>query len=174
MTADHEKCYPVLLRYAQLYAAEYHEKWIPAPEHIEQTVRLFKSPIPGFDGYTPEDLTARLEVFFKDKADWLVSCKHNYSVFTKHIHRWIPKRAIAAPKPAAAVLMAESICPDCHELIKPGDICQVCYPLCAKCNQRHALEDDCEEFAARMKRTMAMLSNSSRRGGEPKRLNELI
>ena len=168
-----EKVERVMLHYARLFRSEYHEKWIPAPEHIEQTVRLFKSPMPGFEGYSPEDLVARLETFFKIKEDWVVSCKHNYSVFTKHIHRWLPK-PVTGPKPAPAVAKVESFCPDCHEPIKPGDICRVCYPHCAKCDQYHAPEDDCEEFAARMKRTMEMLSNSSHRAGKTKQIGDFL
>lgn len=174
MSPELEKIEPVMVHYGKLFRAEYGERWMPRDEHIRDTLELFKSPMPGFEGYTPEELIARLVVFFAVKEPWLVSCKHNYAVFLKHIHRWIPKRVIADPKSSAVTSKSDSVCPDCQEPIKPGEVCHVCYPLCDKCNQYHAIEDDCEAFAARMKRTMAMLSNSSKRGGASKQLSELL
>jgi hypothetical protein len=172
MTSELESIYPILVKYAHLYAKVYGEKWMPTSEHIGQTLTLLKSPVPGFDAYTPNDMTARLEVFFNTKEDWLVSCKHNYSVFIRHFHRWIPKKAMVIHR--VSFDTTEPVCQDCGNPVERGGICLKCYPICQKCGKQHAVEDNCAEFAERMNRIQSMLSNSSQRSGKTKELRELL
>jgi hypothetical protein len=173
MNPELEKCHPVMLRYAQLYAAEYREKWLPTSEHITSTVELFKSPMPGFEPYTPEDLIARLEEFFKVKEPWLVNCKHNYAVFIKHIHRWIP-RPLVRPIPLAPVVTSSTGCYQHGIALGPGELCPKCFPPCTKCGEQHAAEDDCAEYAERMKHIKTMFSDSPQRSGKTKQLGDLL
>jgi hypothetical protein len=153
LTPELHKLQTVMLRYAKLYTAEYREKWIPAPEHIEEGLQLFKCPMPGFEGYTTDDINARLVVFFRCREPWLTSCKHNFSVFIKHIHRWIPmpSRQSRVETTGPVVSGKRETCPDHPDAELVDGICPICFPICREpnCRQRHSPSETCEEFKQR-------------------------
>jgi hypothetical protein len=168
MSPELEKLQTVMFRYAELYAVEYHEKWIPSPEHIQDGLQLFKCPMPGFEGYTTDDINARLGIFFKCKELWLVSCKHNFSVFIKHVHRWIPPagRQSSVETSGRTSQAARETCPDHPSQRVVNGICPVCFPMCTKCGQRHATTETCEDFKKRDDWVRRTFGGSETRTGE--------
>jgi hypothetical protein len=163
----------ILVAYHLLFKARYHEHWKPSDEHVGDTVNLFRSIVPGIPGYTKEDLLVRLDAFFKCKEDWVVSTKHNYSVFVKHIHRWIhtggPQHPAANTSPRRD---APYKCPECsNELPTPGEICAKCFPHCSECGMQHSTSDTCKEFAERIEKMKNMFGGDKPRGGEIKTLS---
>jgi hypothetical protein len=170
MSPELEKVYPVLLKFAEHYAAEYGEKWVPSSEHIALALQLLKNPLPGFDAYAPEDLIGRIEVFFKCKEPWLISSRHNFSVFARLVHRWVGTR----PAFKHRVEKRRVVKCDCGEEFWQGQLCPKCFPKCDKCGQVHAKEIACEEAAKLDAIARRIVSGSSIRTGSAKRLGELL
>jgi len=171
MTPDLEKAQQILVKYAQLYAATYKQRWMPSNEQISETLQLLKSPLPGFQPYTTEDLIARLEVFFKAKDQWLVSCCHNLSVFVKHVHRFIPANAIVQSR--VSFRQRKVLC-DCGNELTSDEICAKCFPICSKCGERHTTQETCEELAERNATIRTILDHGDRRAGSAKQIGELL
>lgn len=163
----------IMFRYAELYAAEYRESWIPKNDHIRETLDLLDPPL-GMPGLTESDLMARLGVFFRCKDSWLVSTRHNYSLFTKHIHRWISTRREEKKNTQSTPLITER-CGDCNTELKSGQICPTCYPICDKCGKQHSPQESCEEWADRMGRIKNIFSqDNDHRSGKPASLGSVL
>jgi len=154
MMPELEKTSKILIRYKQLYEQHYGGSWKPSDEHIYGTINLFKSSLAGFEPYNLQDILQRLEIFFQQKDDWIVVTRHNYNVFLKHIHRWVPKRTIEKQKVDIDCYQC-----DCGKMVKIGEQCEDCFPVCPKCGQRHWKEESCDEIAMRMKNLKAILRN---------------
>jgi hypothetical protein len=162
----------ILVAYHLLFKARYREHWKPSDDHVGETIDLLRSPMAGIPGYSKEDLLARLDAFFRCKEEWVLSTKHNYSVFTKHIHRWLA-RPTKNPAAASAPQRDPSYrCPECqNELLTPSEICEKCFPHCSECGMQHATSDTCKEFAERMEKMKSMFGHSDKRGDGIKTLS---
>jgi hypothetical protein len=161
----------VMLVHAQFVQSYYHARWVPKDENIKETLDLLKSPLPGFDPYTKKDMLERLRAFHKCRETWLVSCKHNYSVFIKHFHRWLPAAPVT-PQRTASVPPSGATrpyrCPECNnELPTPGEICEKCFPHCPECGEQHSKSDTCAEFKERMNKLNAIFHSQWNRGKGP-------
>ena len=163
----------ILVRYHLLFKEHYHEHWKPSDDHVGDTVDLLRSMIPGIPGYTKEDILKRLDAFFRCREEWVVSTKHNYSVFTKHIHRWLESPAKhPAAVPSAPQRDLPYLCPECgNELFIPSEICAKCFPHCTECGMQHATAETCKEFAARDAKLRKMFGHTDQRRGEVKTIS---
>lgn len=161
----------VMINYAKQYFLVYGEKWVPRDDHIRETLNLIEPPL-GMPGLTLEDLMGRLRVFWRCKDDWLVSARHNYGLFTKHIHRWIQGKRQETPA-RKQVEMSPEPCRDCGTVLKANEVCPKCYPLCEKCHEQHAVSETCDEVAERLGRIKALFGhNGDQRIGKPVELQK--
>jgi hypothetical protein len=151
LTSELEKLRTVMLHYAERYSAEYRERWIPSSQQIQDGLELFKPVMAGFDAYTVEDINKRLDVFFRCKEPWITGGRHNFSVFIKHIQRWVGGPAVVGARHDGPGRTREKTdrCPDHPEQFLVNGICPICFPMCAKCGQHHATTETCEEFKQR-------------------------
>jgi len=157
-------------KYKTLWEARYHATWTPNNTNVMETLEILKPAIPGFDPYSQKDLLARLDVFFRCKEDWLVSCKHSYSTFLKHIPRWAPSQPTQTTSPPhlrGGEKEGVNFCPECStQLHTPGEICNHCFPVCYVCGCQHSTKETCTEFAERDRRLRQMFSKNSPRGNQ--------
>ena len=129
--------------------------------------------MPGIPGYKKEDLLARLDAFFRCKEDWILSTKHNYLVFCKHVHRWLPAKStqpISPPHLRGGDKEGVYKC-DCGNELHHGEICLKCFPLCSNCGYQHAASETCEEVAKREERLKRMFGSPEKRDGKIKTLS---
>jgi hypothetical protein len=161
----------IIWHYYELFVARYHEHWKPSTDHIGATIDLLRSPMPGIPGYTKEDLLARLDAFFHCKEDWVLSTKHNFSVYVKHVHRWLPAKI---PQPTPPLIREDKggvyRC-DCGNELQLGEICLKCFPLCSNCGYQHATSETCEEVAKREERLKRMFNHPDKREGKIKTIS---
>ena len=163
----------VIMRYYELFVARYHEHWKPSIDHVAGTIDLLRSPMAGIAGYTKEDLLVRLDAFFKCKEDWIISTKHNYLVFTKHIHRWLPVQTISPPHSRGGEPEGVYKCPECqNELSAPSEICEKCFPHCMDCGFQHAKSESCTEVVERERKLKEMFGSEKPRGSGIKTISE--
>lgn len=177
MNEQLEQAKLLLANYALRYQGEYGERWVPSDDHVRDAVEFFRPALPGLATYTAEEACGRLDLFFKTKEDWVVSCRHNFSVFLKHFHRWVivKKKFGHAVHPAVRVAVQENVCQDHPEVqLKPGEICPVCYPVCEKCKDQHDAEVSCETHASLREITRRVTGAPPKRGGNAISLGDLL
>jgi hypothetical protein len=154
VTPELEKLQALMLHHAKNVMREYHEQWMPSSEHITQGLELFKPPMPGFEGYSVDDAIKRNDAFFRCRESWTVGPRHNFSVFVKHFQRWIPAKASDTSQRQGAGKVSDTShserCTDHPKERLVDGMCPVCYPVCAKCGQRHTPKETCDEFKQRM------------------------
>jgi hypothetical protein len=146
----------VLQNHAKAVFLKYNARWKPSEENIREAVSLF-IPSMGIGPYDLEDIIERQRVFWKSKEEFVLKCNHNFSVFTKHSHRWVLVPAKIAPAShlsSGAILpnggqASPERCPDCGQELLPGEICEKCFPHCSECGCQHAATESCNEFAQR-------------------------
>lgn len=162
-----EKVLQILMNHAKSTAYFYKERWKPNDSNLEEAYSLFRAP-EGFEPYTLDEIIRRQKVFWRCKDDWLVGCKHNFSVFVRHIHRWLP-----AQKKTPLILPLKSKgekvwqCPECgNELLTPGEICQKCFPTCIDCGFQHYPNETCEAFKQRDEAIKKLFNRKPSRTGE--------
>jgi hypothetical protein len=162
----------VLINHAKQMIVEYCERWVPNDQNIKEAISLFQAP-EGFEPYTLEEIVKRQKSFWKCREEWLVSCKHNFSVFVKHIHRWVSTNPAQHPAAASAPQRdASYICPECHnKLLRPSDICEKCFPHCPECGMQHSPDEKCLEFAERERKLRQMFSHPDNRESKVKTLS---
>lgn len=151
MTETSEKAKQVLLQYQKLYRERYGEYWMPTMTHVGEAVSLFKSPIDGVEAYTVDDILRRCEEYFRRNDEWIVSCKHNFSVFVKHIHRWNPPLSPHRhTRTSAGLNNRRSYRCDCGAEVAEGQLCEHCFPVCPRCSQRHYKDETCDAYKERI------------------------
>jgi hypothetical protein len=175
MSPELEKLQALMLHHAKNVLFEYQEKWIPSSEHIALGLELFKPPMPGFNAYDVDDAIRRNDIFFRCRLDWVVGCKHNFSVFVKHFAKWIAVPVGTdriRPSSARTSPALRETCSDHPGQQLVNGICEICYPKCDKCGNNHDARETCDGFKKRdaeVKRLFRVPSVETQRAASPMR-----
>lgn len=102
--------YSVIKLYSNFYEEKYQQKFYPQDYHFAQAKKMMEAP-EGFEPPTLDDVVARLKWFFTTDEDWIVGSRHNFSVFAKHFHRWIPAKT--KKQLPASPYDSQTKCPNC-------------------------------------------------------------
>lgn len=116
--------FSVLKLYGEFYERKYGNKFYPRPYHFRQAKELLEVR-EGFESPPLDEITERLGTFFSKNDDWIVDCRHNFSVFVKHFHRWI----MPGRKEKKNETIMDIRCSECHSVHSSIEVCLICNPV---------------------------------------------
>ena len=117
--------YSLLKIYGDKYKEKYGSDFFPQKHHFAQAKELLTVP-EDFDPPSMDEVISRLNFFFDQNDDWIISCKHNFSVFVKHFHRWIPQQKKSRKEKSKQTVLIIS-CMDCGTEHLSTVLCPYCY-----------------------------------------------